>query len=66
LTLLAIYNIIREELNSRIDDFSQEVITAQIELLLSYAKRFYKRQFITWQVVTHKLLQQVEDLLMLV
>jgi AraC family transcriptional activator of pobA len=62
-TIMAIYNIIREELNSRIDDFSHEVIIAQIELLLSYAKRFYKRQFLTRQVVTNDLLAQLEDLL---
>ena len=61
-TILRIYNIIRDELNSRIDDFSHEVIIAQIELLLSYAKRFYKRQFLTRQV-TNDLLQQLEDLL---
>jgi AraC family transcriptional activator of pobA len=61
-TILAIYNIIRDELNSRIDDFSHEVIIAQIELLLSYAKRFYKRQFLTRQV-TNELLRQLEDLL---
>ena len=34
------------ELKSRIDDFSQDVIISQIELLLNYANRFYKRQFI--------------------
>lgn len=62
-TMLAIYTIIREELNSRIDDFSHEVIISQIELLLSYAKRFYKRQFLTRQVVISDLLQQVDDLL---
>ena len=62
-TILSIYTIIRDELNSRIDDFSHEVIIAQIELLLSYAKRFYKRQFLTRQVVTNDLLQQLEDLL---
>ncbi|MFA6245450.1 MAG: AraC family transcriptional regulator [Mucilaginibacter sp.] len=62
-TMLAIYNIVRAELNSRIDDFSQEVIIAQIELLLSYAKRFYKRQFLTRQIVNNDLLRQVEDLL---
>ncbi len=61
-TMLAIYNIIRDELNSRIDDFSHEVVIAQIELLLSYAKRFYKRQFLTRQV-TSDLLQRLEDLL---
>jgi len=62
-TMLAIYSIIKEELNSRIDDFSQEVIISQIELLLNYAKRFYKRQFLTRQSASSDLLQQVEDLL---
>jgi len=59
----SIYTIIQEELNSRIDDFSHEVIVAQIELLLSYAKRFYKRQFLTRQAINSELLQQLEELL---
>jgi AraC family transcriptional regulator, transcriptional activator of pobA len=62
-TIQSIYTIIREELNSRIDDFSREVIIAQIELLLSYAKRFYKRQFLTRQVVNNDLLKKVEAIL---
>lgn len=62
-TISSIYAIIKQELNSRIDDFSREVIIAQIELLLSYAKRFYKRQFLTRQAVTSDLLQQLEELL---
>ncbi|MDJ1506342.1 helix-turn-helix transcriptional regulator [Xanthocytophaga agilis] len=62
-TMLAIYKFIGEELNSRIDDFSHEVIIAQIELLLSYAKRFYKRQFLTRQAVSGDLLEQLEELL---
>lgn len=62
-TILSIYHIIQVELNSRIDDFSHEVITSQIELLLSYAKRFYKRQFLTRQAVTNDLLLRLEDLL---
>ncbi len=62
-TMLAIYKIIGQELNSRIDEFSHDVVIAQIELLLSYAKRFYKRQFLTRQVVNNNLLLQIEDLL---
>lgn len=62
-TIRSVFRIIREELNSRIDDFSHEVIIAQIELLMSYAKRFYKRQFLTRQVVNTELLQQMEELL---
>lgn len=63
ITMSAIFNIIQEELNNRIDDFSHEVVIAQIELLISYAKRFYKRQFITRQAATSGLLQQFEELL---
>jgi AraC family transcriptional activator of pobA len=62
-TIQSIFNIINEEVNSRIDDFSHEVIIAQIELLLSYAKRFYKRQFLTRNVVSNDFLQQFEKLL---
>ncbi|QHT67387.1 AraC family transcriptional regulator [Rhodocytophaga rosea] len=62
-TMMSIYTILGEELNSRIDDFSHEVIIAQIELLLSYAKRFYKRQFLTRQAVSSDLLEQLEGLL---
>ncbi|MET3979730.1 AraC family transcriptional activator of pobA [Mucilaginibacter sp. UYP25] len=60
-TVSSIFTIIQEELNSRIDDFSREVVIAQIELLLSYAKRFYKRQFLTRQAATSDLLQEFED-----
>jgi len=62
-TVSSIFSIIEEELNSRIDDFSHEVVIAQIELLLSYAKRFYKRQFLTRQAATGDLLQRLEELL---
>lgn len=61
--MLSIFNNIEVELNSRIDDFSQDVIISHIELLLNYANRFYKRQFITRKVVNHSLLQKLEDLL---
>jgi AraC-like DNA-binding protein len=50
-------------LNSRIDDFSHEVVIAQIELLLSYARRFYKRQFLTRQAASSDLLLRLEELL---
>lgn len=62
-TIISIFRIMEEELDSRIDDFSQDVVIAQIELLLNYANRFYKRQFITRKVVSHDLLQRLEDLL---
>lgn len=62
-TIISIFKIIEEELNSRIDDFSQDVIISQIELLLNYANRFYKRQFITRKVVSNNLLQKLDDIL---
>lgn len=58
--------MIDEGQNSRMDDFSQDVMISHIELLLNYANRFYKRQFLTRKVVHNDLLQKVEDLLDLV
>jgi AraC family transcriptional regulator, transcriptional activator of pobA len=62
-TIIAVYRIIEDELNSRIDEFSQDVIIAQIELLLSYANRFYKRQFFTRKAVNSTILQKTEAFL---
>lgn len=54
---------IDDELHSSIDEFSQDVIVTQIELLLNYSNRFYKRQFITRKAVSNDLLTQLEDIL---
>lgn len=62
-TILTIARLIEEELTGRIDESSQDVIIAQIELLLTYAHRYYKRQFITRKAVNHELLQKLDDLL---
>lgn len=62
-TIISIFKIIEEELNSRIDDFSQDVLISQIELLLNYSNRFYKRQFITRKAVSNDLLQKLEEIL---
>lgn len=61
--VISIFKMIEAELNSRIDDFSQNVVISQIELLLNYADRFYKRQFITRKAVSSDLLQKLDDLL---
>ncbi|MBK1896049.1 helix-turn-helix domain-containing protein [Chryseobacterium paridis] len=62
-TILSVFTIIEEELNNRIDDFSQDVMIAQIELLLTYSNRFYKRQFITRKAVNHGILEKFEEAL---
>ncbi|WP_158827379.1 helix-turn-helix domain-containing protein [Mucilaginibacter lacusdianchii] len=59
-TIMTVFNIIDEELNSRIDDFSQDVIISQLELMLNYSNRFYKRQFITRKAVVREQLQKIE------
>jgi len=61
--VLDLFRNIREELSSRIDELSQDVVIAQLELLLNYAQRFYKRQFITRKTISSSLLQQFEDVL---
>lgn len=62
-TIIGIFMMIEHELNSRIDDFSQDVIISQIELLLNYANRFYKRQFITRKPLNNDLLLRLEEIL---
>lgn len=62
-TVIAVFQMLEDELNSRLDDFSQDVIISQIELLLTYAERFYKRQFITRKAVSNDLLQKLEKVL---
>jgi AraC-like DNA-binding protein len=62
-TIFEIFKMIEKELSSRIDDFSQDVVISQIELMLNYANRFYKRQFITRKAVNHDLLQKLEEVL---
>lgn len=62
-TIFSVFENIDEELKSRIDDSSQDVIISQIELLLNYSNRFYKRQFITRKAINNDLLQNLEELL---
>ncbi|MCF2446774.1 helix-turn-helix domain-containing protein [Dyadobacter sp. CY345] len=62
-TIMSIFGIIEDELNSRIDEFSQDVVIAQIELMLAYANRFYKRQFITRKAVNNDIYQKMEQIL---
>lgn len=54
---------IQNEYHSNIDNFSQSIIIAQIELLLSYCERFYQRQFITRKKNAHQVLEKLENIL---
>ncbi|MFC5873799.1 AraC-type DNA-binding protein [Chryseobacterium arachidis] len=62
-TISHIFNDIQNELNERIDAFSQDVIISQIELLLTYSNRFYNRQFITRKAVNNDLVSRMEQVL---
>jgi AraC-like DNA-binding protein len=61
--IIDIIKNIQQEYQSNIDKFSQDVIIAQIELLLTYSERFYNRQFITRKISSHKILERLEKLL---
>ena len=54
---------IGQEYHAAIDPFSQRVMLAQLELLLTYSERFYQRQFITRKITNHQLLARLDDLL---
>jgi len=58
-----IIDLIKNEYHANIDKFSQDVIIAQLELLFTYAQRFYERQFITRKITGNQLLSRLEDLL---
>ncbi len=61
--IIDIMKNIQQEYQSNIDKFSQDVIIAQIELLLTYSERFYNRQFITRKINNHEILARLEKLL---
>lgn len=54
---------IQQEYHANIDRYSQEIIVAQIGLLLTYSERFYQRQFITRKITNHTIVNRFEDLL---
>ena len=62
-TIVTILQNIEKEYQSNIDKFSQEIIIAQLELLLSYSERFYERQFLTRKKSNHELLERFEKVL---
>lgn len=62
-TISGIMQNIEQEYHANIDKFSQDIIIAQLELLLNYADRFYHRQFITRKISNHQVLDRLENLL---
>lgn len=60
----AILNSIQREINGTADQFSQDVVISQLEVLLTYANRFYHRQFAKRREEKKGLLARVEELLL--
>ena len=54
---------IKTEYQTNLDQFSQQIIISQLELLLGYAERFYQRQFLTRKISNHQILDKLEQLL---
>ena len=61
--IIAIIENIRQEYQSTVDNFSQDIIIAHLATLLSYADRFYHRQFLTRKKENHQILERLENLL---
>ncbi len=57
-----ILNIL-QEYHANIDRFSKQIIISQVEGLLTYADRFYHRQFIIREKAAHQILDRLENLL---
>ena len=62
-TVTALIENLEREYHGNLDAFSQGIIVAQIELLLTYAQRFYHRQFLTRKISGHRILTRLEALL---
>lgn len=61
--IVGILESIRQEYHTNIDKYTQDLIIAQIELLLKYCDRYYNRQFITRKISSHQMLTKVENFL---
>lgn len=61
--VISVIKMLQEELSERTDSYSEEVIVAHLELLLSHARRFYGRQFLTRRPASGDVLQRVDQLL---
>jgi len=62
-TISGLFQTIANELKNNIDQFSQDVLVSQLELLLNYSNRFYNRQFITRKNVNHEIVDKLDQLL---
>lgn len=60
-----IFKNVEQEYQTSIDQYSQDVMIAHLELLLNYCNRFYNRQFLTRKKTNSDILVKLEELLAL-
>lgn len=60
---MLVHNL-QQEIETMIDNYTQDVVVSHIELLLNYCNRFYNRQFFTRKKASNDLFLKFEVLLM--
>lgn len=58
--IAALFETIAAELDNNIDQFSQDVLVSQLELLLNYSNRYYHRQFLTRKPVYNDVIASLD------
>ena len=61
--ILNLFSSIEQECQNNIDQFSQDVMIANIELLLVHIDRYYNRQFLTRKNISNDTLSKMEEIL---
>ncbi|WP_462266107.1 helix-turn-helix domain-containing protein [Mucilaginibacter sp.] len=59
--LTQIIDNISLEYQNNLDNLSHDIIITQLESLLSYAERYYQRQFMTRRIMNHQLLDRLNE-----
>ena len=62
-TIKTIFRNIETEYQNNQDEFSKEIIISQLETLLKYSDRFYKRQFLNRQEMNKSLMSRFTEIL---
>ncbi len=62
-SILDIITNMNREIEANIDGFTQDLLVANLELLLKYCDRFYNRQFLTRKITNNHLLSKLETIL---
>lgn len=62
-SILDIIANMNREIEANIDGFTQDLLVANLELLLKYCDRFYNRQFLTRKTTNNHLLSKLETIL---